>query len=309
MASFSLFAKLPLELQDLIWEFYLTPSRPIAHFARLELDSLDPYVEFKPDLPIVMLRVYRSHPPSHLSDAYIRFERDATLLQTTSRSRALTRRLNPSRTHSLCSALLLKDPNVPDPLPSLRINTSTDLVILKDGYSSYLLPCPGPGFDTTARYFRYIAINLPRYDPFSNSLKWAITNIIRVYFDVLDVLYVIVDPDVLRQSEDKPWKDSRSLNISSHRFSLERYLKAYTESNIRPPAFNCGTREYFEVPAGQIPKLGGLSTVIAFLDSAGGMRLSPDERVLAEKRDAAHRGQIEVTCEPIRYRLMTWREL
>lgn len=310
MASFTLFPKLPLELQDLIWEFYLLgPSPPTAHFARIERDTPNEFrVEEKPDLPTEMLLVYRSGPPSHLNDAYIGFDRGATLLQTTSRSRALTRRLKATQTHPLFPALLLKDPRFSVCCPSLRIDTSTDIIILNNVFNGHLLPGPPPGFDATAWYFRYIAINIPSYHLESKSLKYIIANIKSIYVDSLDVLYVIVDPDVLRQSEGQPWIDSRDLGIMNHRFSLERYLKTYTESKIRPAGFKCGTREYFEVPAEQIPRLGGLSRVIALLDFAGSLRQRPKERILAEKQKAIDRGEIEERSEPIRFRLMTWRE-
>ena len=49
---------------------------------------------------------------------------------------------------------------------------------------------------------------------------------------------------------------------------LEKYMAEYERVKVRPTCFRCGSREYFEVPAEQVARLGGLGTVIPVLERA-----------------------------------------
>lgn len=109
-----------------------------------------------------------------------------------------------------------------------------------------------------------------------------------------DILYVVIEPDMLRQCEGLPWKENLE-------FPLEDYLDAYSGSPSGPGRFRCGKREYFEVPVEQIPKLGGLSTLISFLHAA--RSIWPEDRPPRGPKVPYKTYYLK------RYRLMTWRDL
>lgn len=296
MASFSRFPELPLELQDLVWEFYLlSPSQPTAHFGRLKLKCI-----FTDESARGWYRpiLYRIAPPSGITGAYLGYDHHKTLLQTSSRSRAISLRL-PDASTPPDSALLLKERKGPFPLPSLRIDISNDLVIFEQGYHTER---PGP-VDHTEEILYIAVVYDIRNDSDCCELADSFSCLIEAYWDVY-VFYVAVDPDVLRQCENLPWRErTHSHNFE---FSLEEYLAAYTESKRRPGGFMCGNREYFEVPAEKIPRLGGLCEAIYALDCA--RRSFPNDNPPISPT-AAERLERYQPFEPRSFRLMTWRDL
>jgi hypothetical protein len=129
----------------------------------------------------------------------------------------------------------------------------------------------------------------------------------------LRVLFLIIELDELK-SNDSPWSNDMDCGMDRDDLVLEKYLAEYERGKVRPTCFRCGSREYFEVPAEQVARLGGLETVISMLERARNDRSHREGMVGFEaeegSRSDVNSGEAEDEFwEPLRYRLMPWRDV
>lgn len=274
--SFSCFSQLPIELQDLIWEFYIPNSTRTAHFAGL-FPMLDA-IEKVPSLT----RTLAPHmtPAATLAPTYTGFDRATalrTLLQTTSGSRSVSLRHNDalSSTTSLTlregSSFPLTFPHI----PALRINANSDLVILEDSWYKTMKQIPGaPLRDLLSlEPLHYLAI---LQKPDRLRLADGICRLL-LSFEELHVLYLLVYPNL---------------------FDSTGEIGAYIEGRGRGGGFWVGEREYFEITP-EAQELGGAERAAESyqrsLDFVG-----DDLDAILERKKGAGRDIL---------RLMTWRDV
>jgi hypothetical protein len=130
----------------------------------------------------------------------------------------------------------------------------------------------------------------------------------------LRVLFLIIELDELK-SNDSPWSNDMDCGMDGDDdLVLEKYMAEYERGKVWPTCFRCGSREYFEVPAEQVARLGGLETVISVLERArndrghredmGGFEAEEGSRSNVDSGEAE-----EEFWEPLRYRLMSWRDV
>lgn len=313
--AFPQFSRLPFEIRDRIWELSVPPT-PHAHFA--ELEGLK--IATPKDTNSVMSMRY---PYKHVIKLYRRHAPEGTrgitdvksILQVTRNSHAFALR------H--CGYLPRADEIVrlrrgTTSLPEVSINGATDLVILEQGWDTQLVTLRHSratrGLEEPKR-LHYIAVPrtiLAKHDHSTEpsnrslrprSLKTGIYNL-PYTFENLDVVYVLIEPDVLRVASEQPWTETRDWDedLNGHEISLETYLAAYKEGQTHPRSFWCGWREFYEIPAEQVALLGGLEHVIQSLEGVRAER--------AEREDArCFNAEGDAEGEPLRFRLMSWRDV
>jgi hypothetical protein len=347
--GFPWFARLPLELQDRVWEFAIPPTTPSALFADLKMDKLiihtldsDILRCFANSQKLVVRLDYTCPPEDRLHS----ISDDLTsILRTTRRSRAAARRLLDSKQRT--SAVTAFEAAEQGNLRLLRRNISLGGVRVRDPrlslQSHYQLPKRPANPDGTSLVllnynwneecpFLYTPFGerrrillAPRQQPRYMAVPWTLPARherkldgdppgllqtvaaprrlcrglagILVAYPHLEVLYVLVTPELVQRAQDRPWRqqdvwtnesgDGPSLPTSS----LESYLAgSYGEEPSHCPGpFWCSWREYFEIPPEQVVRLGGLEGMIREMES---LRV-----VMAER-------QWETT--PVR--LMSWRD-
>lgn len=307
--TFPRFAELPLELQDHVWELCIPNPPPLAHFAQAQLEDSKRFKR-SIDGPPLLYRQTSSLKRSWISTIDAGPYRDLdrytalrTLLHTASRSRAVALR-HPDALDPV-ESVLLPESDVPSPeednlsKPALRVNAATDLVILEgDWYMGILsqeicsmgLQCHEP--------LRYLAISNSKDEVRIGS--WSLLNMYRQ----LRVLYILLEPDKLRGRQ--PWEYNQEMEDD-----LETFIAVYAEGRIRPGPFRCGRREYFEIPPQQIWSLGGLARLVDTLETNRLLRSPSDDCPRVDNTKAMAEGKPDEMdeMEPVRFRLMTWRDV
>jgi hypothetical protein len=215
--AFSRFAELPLELQDHIWESYI-PGHPLAtaHFA-----LLSPMLEAIEDVPSLI----RSRDTT--VEQYSGFSRSTalrTLLQTTVRSRAVSLRHKDALQPTVSTILRPSELYGIYQLPSLRINTATDLVILEDDWYLQMKICPEAPLRQllSSTPLNYLAVQHCN----QSAIFGTRVHKLLLTFEQVRVLYVIIEPELF-SGED---------------------ITTYIQDRGRPRGFLYGKREYFEIP-------------------------------------------------------------
>lgn len=228
--AFPSFLRLPLELQDLVWELSIPDSTPCtAHFTLLL-----PMVDAIEDVPSLR----RSRAPITGFEPYPGFSRFTalrTLLQTTSRSRAVSLRHADTFTPPPSATLRERPFYGAQPfLPELRINVATDLIILEDDWYSEVRPLPESSIRQllSSDPLRYIAIS-------NRNGHSGIHRLLSAY-EHLKVLYILVEPSLFGPTED---------------------ITTYRQGQNRPGGFWFGRREYFEITP-EIAELSGSRKVL-----------------------------------------------
>ncbi|KAK2760715.1 hypothetical protein FQN54_001950 [Arachnomyces sp. PD_36] len=309
-------------MRDLVWEFYLllNPS-PTAHFARFYHRSVLIKRPGRRSEVKDIVRLKRSFPPHTVVDSC------ATLLQTTSRSRAIAGRHHDTAA-PIEPALLLKNEALEDlnqpPIPELRIDAATDLAILdKDWhrFTKYFTQNKQPHLRDYPDKLRYLAVPWSPWEDFKSRglveedistlaeeyvppLQSCLRGVLNVY-GTLHVLYILVEPELLQASK-KPWPEGITWETDIRgiiTLSLGEYVAAYVEGDIHPGSFYSGDREYFEIPSEQILQLAGLEDMIYSLEEFRSV-LMPENRLLAPNLEV--RGGRK---EPVRLRLMSWKQV
>lgn len=203
------------------------------------------------------------------------------------------------------------------PLPELSINAETDLVILNEGWNAQIEGLSGRANRQRLEQpeqLRFIAVPWTLQKTHDHpaepndapcrlypTLLSGIRNLL-VAYGGLDVLYVLVEPDVLRAASEQPWTETREWDetLKGDEISLGTFLAAYEEGQIRPGSFWCGWREFYEVPAEQVAHLRGLEDMAWWLEILRAQR--------TEREDARNMGP-DAEMEPLRFRFMTWRDV
>ena len=320
--DFPRFSEFPLELQDLVWELCIPNPPPVAHVAQLQRAGIQTYSrssghkrlrrdKLEPSLK-------RSCTPKVTTEPYLGLDRPTTLrtlLQTTSRSRAVSLRhadaLAPIESAILVEGSSTVSDDAQIPYPALRINAATDLVVLEAGW--YLEFASLPGFSGCGMRcpepLHYLAVPYPGRKELSNGIYALLSA-----YQGLEVLYMLIEPGELCASEqpwpedlewpDKPWPEEDE-------YSLETYIAAYVEGRIRPGRFRCGRREYFEIPAQKIRSLGGLGSMIVVLETWRALRAQRQDGLLADNMISMAEGKADTEegREPVRFRLLSWRDV
>lgn len=305
--AFSSFAKLPLELQDLIWEFCVLQDT--AHFARLRYSEFfnnvrggRPRGGSLPDRATLDLE--RTCAPHSIT------ETRTVLLQTTTRSRAaVLGQKEPVFLGRRCAVQKIKQ----SPLPGLPINAAADMVVLNDNWPGVTVGLRATVLQRvkSPNQLRYLAVPWSPSHPESVDFKndgWqplhrAIEKLLVLYWG-LHVLYVLVEPEIL-QTSTQPWPENMGWEPpypGGEPVSLEGYLAAYVEGNSHTTNFRSGNREYFEVPAEKVLHLGGLENIICALEMLRNYRntfnYGPGASATLESRK-----------EPVKLRLMSWKRV
>lgn len=300
--AFPYFAKLPLELQDIIWEFCILLDPPqTAHFALFKhVSILVPPPTRRPEIKEIF---HLERLPHTVVDSR------TTLLQTTSRSRAIALRHHDTATPTESALLKASTKSNQRPLPELRIDAATDLVILAEDscrraqrFSTAMMR---PHLTYYPDMLRYLAVPWSPWDPSCpddalQSLHGCISGLLRVY-STLHVLYVLVEPEVLQASK-QPWPENMTWDTGitgTDIVSLDEYLAAYVEGDIHPGGFRSGNREYFEIQPEQILQLAGLESIICTLETFRNLTGS------GRRSRALNIGRYRK--EPVRLRLMSWK--
>ena len=303
--SFPLFAKLPPELQDRIWELCI--PAPAAHLAELKLRTMVTHqgamTGYRQHLYLVRNYV-DSDLLSRNSPAVLK-----ALLRTSPRACATVHRhLNAVAASEIERAFIREEtPEAmtervpPEYLPSIEIDASSDLVVLRHGWAgtvSHVVYNMAPRLLLEKpEQLRYLAVTWPsRVDEL---LHTCLLGLLTAFFE-LSVLYVMIEPEVLRESE-KPW-GNRHWNFSvSLEYSLDGFLAAYQGGRVKPGPFRCGKKEYFEIPVDHVARLGGLSDLISALELVRVKWLPSDTGMVFNGKELGK------TREPMRVRLMSWR--
>ena len=204
------------------------------------------------------------------------------------------------------------------PRPELIINAETDLVILNKGWEAQVKGLCSPIHlqqIEIPEQVRYMGVSWESEITHNNGAEPSLAPVesrrprglvqrigdLLVPYGRLAVLYLLVDPDVLSAANEQSWTATEDWSFGGNdEASLATYLAAYEEGQIHPPSFWCGWREFYEVPAEQVARLGGLEDIIRLLEIVRVRR--------AERQDWA-RSCAAAGREPVRFRLMTWRDL
>lgn len=295
---FSFFARLPVEVQDMIWDLALV-GWPIAQFADIKRT------------PIGLLDLAsNTHTPKNLAVTFCRSRAPAdgdvppALLTTCVRSRAAVMRYRPP-----VDCVEIAETRRPSYrrrgmvlAPAVSI-TSADLVVLAKDY--WVSECQTFGIRAVEGLLHgegnvhYLAVQCsaaPVHPDLLVSLRRATEGLLTA-FPRLRVLYWVVEPNECAGGV-RPWPECHW---------LPRYLAKYGgggsgsdgdggSSSPEPLHFQCGTRDFYELPVEHVAQLGGLEPLI---------------HMLAYAMERGHR-IIGVNVERQSFpslRLMTWREM
>ncbi len=309
MEGFSRFPNLPLEIQDLIWDSAVPVLLPTAYHVAMRFEDGGVWVRGQTRPPQRRDKIYLDlvQPPDTDRDQ-TRAELTSLLL-TCRRSAAAVLRASESP-RSLKLFGLRCGATTPEGGPRLDVSMDAelDLAILQPGWQG---PCrlfcsrpvarlawPTPSLRNLAIQWEGPSSKGPLYN-FN-----ALNGLLGMWMERRN-LYVVVEPGHLAAAE-KPWRPAEDRSWESppgyggQELSPEGYLAAYESEDrngTRPypaPTFRSGGREYFEVPAEQIARSGGLEDAVELLEIARVWCL-PDEE---DEEMAATR------C-----RIMSWREL
>ncbi|EQL02483.1 hypothetical protein OCS_01804 [Ophiocordyceps sinensis CO18] len=258
MAHFSPFSRLPLELQDLIWETSIPRPSAVAYKARLSLQprhrnedgSMGSNSKNKVHLDHVKPANRGSDFRSMLS----------ALLVTCRRSSAV--------------AILVYNSIQPAPEIRLRglghpVNVSTDLVIVQDGWQdvSRAFNALSARHLEPRKTLRYVALELNA--DLSRGLGFnSILGFLNICED-LHAFYFVLDPDYLPALQG-PWLPEEDRDwIALSRYDepfLVRFFDAYKQAQgIQMPLFRTGNREYYELGLDYVAQAGGLEEVAEYL--------------------------------------------
>ncbi|KKZ63301.1 hypothetical protein EMCG_00284 [[Emmonsia] crescens] len=295
--AFPRFIQLPPELQDLIWESFIINFAPTAHYTRLRIIT--------PPMPHYGSRQSLYLNRSRISKQIAReiyFDPIILLLQTTNRSRAIAQRCQKlySRPHlsdGYDSMLLYREIisiGRCTPLPALRINVSTDLVILGPGWDRQPIPIQPRIMEVPAEQPRYLAI------PWASEGSWVWEFSLGSLLDVcknVQVVYILLSPEQLRESE-QPWPDKDVVSTW--------FIDFLAQGRVGPEVFRCGKREFYDIPPVRVSQLGGLQSFIRFV----GARLL---RKVGKNQERSERYTNDIAMgnrliQLSTFRLMSWRD-
>ncbi len=195
-------------------------------------------------------------------------------------------------------------PRLRGPVGQVKIDACSDLVIFRPGWQR---PCQRFGSQPVQRLrwpspsLRYLAVqwegpgSTPLYDLYS------VNGLLGMWLQRRAV-YVVVQPEHLAAAEkpmaaggregpgEPAWRRGRGAKLGG---LLEAY---HDQDHGVTPTFRAGSREYYEVPAEQVARSGGLEEVVELLETARVMCLpDPDEE--------------DDVGEKVDCRVMTWREI
>lgn len=293
MASFMLFTKLPAELQDLIWECAILLRRPVAHLVQIKTTRWADgrLIAGKPT------KTSFHHPPEDKAPVDHNGPIIAALLRTTTASRDVVRRL--FRGKGLELAVLRPPPASPPSAPLVQINVSDDLVVLEAAWHLHADRNTPLAMDR-ARYMAFPAPNTPRNRVRLRGDFEALTSIYN-----LRVVYAVIEPDALREAAGVAWPEREAWETAGWNggmdVTLDGFLSSYGDGGGPVGPFVRGGREYYEIPAEEVRKLGGLQWIIADMEA---MRCT--QQTLGRLAYDAEGARNKYWT---RHRLMSWREV
>ncbi|KAH8887947.1 hypothetical protein GQ53DRAFT_872020 [Thozetella sp. PMI_491] len=295
MAQFTLFPKLPYELQNLIWELAIPPqSTGAAYFARLTCQLRHRNEDGTPGTngqskTHIYYTAEQSNGLQHAPNRFI--STLAALLTTCCRSADIA--IAAYQLYQSKHVFTLRGLHHP-------IDTSSDLIIFQNGWqapSKLYARTPAQYLEPT-KPLRYIGVLWPGPVPGSCFYDFnGVIGFLRLW-DALDTFYIVIDPEDLRQA-CYPWllEEERQWESVLRRYEdreLEGLLGLYREAErMGSRIFRDGEREYFEVSADQVAQSGGLEDV--------GMLLGLAYETLVEE---------ETPLDPATYSrcmILTWR--
>ena len=307
MSTFPRFSDLPLELQDKVWDFFVPPRKPLVHIARL-------HVLWKPLWPHGHGRVLYLHqvvPQNYFEEPPDWTDPDtsiAALLITCRSARAAGERILRERRFAHEAALnppLRRTGYAPPPAAATatangfyprRFDSGRDLILLHPHWDDFIQRAPGRNQQPVS----YLAI--PPLDSSSDMFSAEEAhNLYDIYRPI--VLYFVCSPGQLVVAAKVPWPRDGALSLPT--FSegyvtvhLKDFIDEYYNDTPTPgPFIYRGTREYYEIPVAEIPRLGGLSQHVAILQYIRSRRIAALESPNCPGRKL------------LQYRLMTWRDI
>ncbi|KAK2799357.1 hypothetical protein FQN50_008516 [Emmonsiellopsis sp. PD_5] len=304
MSSFHLFPSLPLELQDLIWTWSILTTTPTAHYVDVSIGQAIPDTDPNNIQPAENLLHYYWRWVFHLSRSCMLssscpparpfFDTITILLQTTSRSRKVARRhLNlpghvPDKSmllhcedgkkatfqnHQACILDRTRNDPVPTlpPLPALRIDTTTTLIILKKywnmGEVNPQTTFRGPG-QLSVHLEQPIQIGLllddgdreeGRHEPSLYQIRLMLLGLQNAY-PRLQRIFLLIAPEVVMANQPT--------DTSVDTDAVNEYIATYPRWSRRDDGWSgketfwCPGREFYEIPLEQVRKLGRLEKVM-----------------------------------------------
>ncbi|PGG95134.1 hypothetical protein AJ79_10236 [Helicocarpus griseus UAMH5409] len=287
--SFPLFSKLPLELQDLIWTFFILQTFGTAHFVRLKVKNKKAsfYGRLKKQKRIYCPADLDLSRPYILNPYAPAYDGIATLLKTTRHSREIAERVRYGYPRISPSNYLVLQSGK-GTFPRLCIDATTNLIIPADG-AERILNIISPTLAHKIHHsqpgrMRYLAISptcnriphprlmqsdMKMYNP---NLGTSILSLLKA-FRKLHVLYALIEPRVLYNYTETQWEKTDWMDVQSYHVQMMgSYIDTYgKDEHTKPPhggVFRNGRREYYEVPAKQVEGLGGLEWLIEELATA-----------------------------------------
>ncbi|KAK8136124.1 hypothetical protein PG984_004064 [Apiospora sp. TS-2023a] len=270
MHRFTLFTSLPPELQVMIWHEAILNELPTAyHFELMNSEASDESKALK--------HIKEPGCEKHATSAFSKWF--VTCEISSYEAEKVLKGLRP----------LFVTPMKFQGLPYC-IDAHTDLCILKDYWEEPWTYRHVGGVSQ----IRYVGVKWPGpRSLLKRSERSAQDNAERLLnlFPKLDALYVVVHPNHTN-SENCTLKNADTTACQKVVRAYQAFLKNYiSATGQRPPLrFHCGSREYYDLPAGNIAHIKGLEQVSPFLEAAMDM---------ISKRDVARK---KVACL-----VMSWR--
>lgn len=175
-----------------------------------------------------------------------------------------------------------------------RIDKVKDLIILEPNWT-HRLEC-GRVNTNAVHTMTYLAI--------AQTISYSMRGVIKKLMDGFEpkIFYIILSPDQVRAAAEKPWPTSGFLTLPATltsgplRLRMSDFLAAYDCGAPDPGPFKGeGGREYYEIPLGDVRRLGGLIQSAAPLAAVRRRRLVRQDNTI-------------VSEDTVAYRFMTWRE-
>ncbi|KAL2132055.1 hypothetical protein VTI74DRAFT_4257 [Chaetomium olivicolor] len=310
--NFTFFPRLPIELQDAIWNIAVTPA-PTAHFACFQREKKDRrytsgvrrpwgagswrsryYLSIQRFLPPGL-----DNPPPWLD----------VLRRVCRRSLAAVHR----HEIRLLEPFQIEAGETQDPkgdhltLPPITIDSALDLVILHPNWSNTARRIAKPPEFALPEIrhpmkaqLRYLAI--PWCAPWA---KWskkpareAVEGLLAPFFR-LHVLYVVLEPEDL--------KAARRPCSSEDEICVEEYVAAYKGDHASPTSFRYGGRVYYELLPTEVQELGGLVGMMKVFNTVREKRNKPSRQRNSPTINPEQGREAKILRTAPSFYLMSWR--